>query len=96
MGGNQEGDGQEGLGKSIQALKVIFYADDRIFALPESALLHGAFDTLTGLFDRVGLHTNKVNMVIMACQPCHTPHTWSNEAYTWRVTGRGLFYRERL
>ena len=32
----------------------------------------------------------------MACHPCHTPHAWSTEAYTRRVTGWGLSYRERL
>ena len=46
-GGPQEGDGQEGLGTSIQALSVFFYADDRLIASPMSSHLQGAFDALT-------------------------------------------------
>ena len=54
-----EGDIQEGLVLSIQTLLALFCANDGLVASPESARIQGAFDTLTGLFDRVGLHTNK-------------------------------------
>ena len=47
---------------------------------------------MTGLFGLVGLRNNKVKILIMACQPCHTPHTWSMEVSTRQVTGRGLSY----
>ena len=57
VGAPQEGDGQEVLGTSIQALSALLYADDRILALPESACLQGEFDALAGLFDIVGLRT---------------------------------------
>ena len=77
VGGHQEGAGQEGLGTTIQALSALFYADDGFVASPESARLQGAFDALKGLFDRVGLRTNKGKTVSMACRPCHTPQAWS-------------------
>ena len=64
--------------------------------LPESARLQGEFGVLTGLFDQVGLRTNKVKTVSMACRPCHIPHVWSTEAYTRLVMVQGLSYMERL
>ena len=70
--GGDEGTGQV-LGASIQALVALFNAGDELFASLESACLQGAFDTLTGLFDRVGLQTNEGKTIIMACRPCHTP-----------------------
>ena len=94
--GAQEGAGWEGLGTSIQALLVIFYADNRLVSSPESARLQGAFDTLTGIFNCVGLQNNKVKTVKSACWPCHTPHTWPTETYTQQVKGRGLLYREKI
>ena len=96
VGVPQEGSGKEFLGTSIQALSALFYSDDRLVALPESARLQGAFDALTGLFDRMGLRTNEGNMASMECCPCQTPHAWSTEAYTWKVMERGLSYKERL
>ena len=92
----QEGARQEVLGTSIQALSALFYANDRLVALPERSRLRGAFGALTGLFDQVGFQTNKGKIVIISFRPYHTPHAWSTEAYTWRVTGRGISYRNRL
>ena len=85
--GGQEGAVKEGLATSI------FYADDGLVASKESAHLQGVFDALTGLFDRLGLRTNRGGMAIMACRPFHSPHTWSTEACNWQVKGRGIFYR---
>ena len=71
---------------------MIFYADDRFVASPKSARLKGVFDALAGLFDRVGLRTNKGKTVIMAFRPCHTPQAWSMESYTLRVGGYGTLF----
>ena len=60
-----------------------FYADDGLVASPESARLQGDFDVLMSLFSQVGLNNNKGKTVIMDFRPCHTPHAWSMEAYTW-------------
>ena len=62
--GPQEGARQEGLGTSIQALSALFYTNDVLFLSPESARLQGAFDALTGLFNRLGLRTNKRKTVL--------------------------------
>ena len=81
---------------SIQALSTIFYVDEGLVTSPKSALLQGAFVDLTCLFAYMGLWNNKGKTVNMACFTYHTPHAWSVEAYTWRVTGRELSNRERL
>ena len=51
---------------------------------------------IAAAFREVGLRNNKGKMLTMACWPCHTPPVWSTEAYTRRLMGRGLSYRERL
>ena len=53
-----------------------FYADYGLVTSPDSAHLQGAFDALIGLFDQVGLRTNKGEMGSTTCKMCHTPHTW--------------------
>ena len=93
--GGQEVTGQ-GLGESIQTLLDILYTNDGIIASPESARLQGLFYVLTGLFNQVVLRTNEGKTVSMACPLCRTPHAWSTDSYTRRVTGRGVSYRERL
>ena len=46
-----------------------FYADDRMVASTYPGWLHTAFNTLAGIFDRVGLLTNVRKTVGMVCQP---------------------------
>ena len=58
--------------------------------------LQGAFNTLVGLFDRVGLRTNFGKTVGMVCHPCQATGNLTTEAYRRGVTGVGLTYRERL
>ena len=58
VGGPQGGAGQV-LVNLIETLAALFYADDGLVAFPESARLQGAVSVLTGLFDQVGLRTNK-------------------------------------
>ena len=90
VGGPQEGSILEGLGTSIQDLLALFYAYDVLVASPESTHLQEVFDALTGLFNHVGIQTNEGNTVGIEYMPCHTPQEWSMEAYTRRVTGRGI------
>ena len=73
VGRTQEGAKQEGLGTSIQALLELFYANDGLVVSPESARLQRASDALTGLFDEVGLRTNRGKTASMACRPCLPP-----------------------
>ena len=96
LGEAQEGSRKEGPGMSIQDLSALFYANDGLVASTKSARLQGSFDNLTGLFGRVGLRTNKGKTVSMAFCPCHTPQSWSLEAYTRQVMGMVLYYRDRL
>ena len=58
--------------------------------------IHRAFDVLTELFDRVGLHTNVGKIAIMACQHCCAIGGQSAEAYGLRITGEGISYQDRF
>ena len=57
--------------------------------------LHTAFDTLTGLFDWVGLKTNIRKAMGMVFHPCHAARVKEYKAYTWWMTGAGRSYMER-
>ena len=57
--------------------------------------LQGAFDTLVGLFDRMGLRTNIGNKVGMVFRPCQATGNQSEAAYGRQITGEGPTYRER-
>ena len=88
--------GTEGLGQGVQRLEAYFYADDGILALALATRLQRAFDTLTELFGRVGLHTNVVKTVIMDCKTCLAIGGPYAEAYGIRMMGEGQTYRYRL
>ena len=55
-----------------------------------------AFDVRTEMFDWIGLLTNVVKTVSMACQPCCAIEGHSVEAYVFSTTGEGITYQERL
>ena len=57
--------------------------------------LQGAFDTLTGLFNKVGIRTNNRKTVGMLCCPCRMVETQSEAAYDWRMTKEVITYRDR-
>ena len=59
-----------------------FYADDRMVAYTGPGWIQAAFDTLTGLFDRVGLRKNVRKNVGMVCQPCQAAGVRAYKAYT--------------
>ena len=75
-GTGQEGTRQEGLETSIQTLLTLFYTNDGIVVLLESARLQGVFDALTRLSEQVGLLKNKGNMESEVYQPCKPPRAW--------------------
>ena len=58
--------------------------------------LQGAFNTLVGLFERVGLRTNFGKIVGMVCHPCQAAGNLTMEAYGRRIMGAGPTFRERL
>ena len=88
--------GKEGLVATIQDLLALFYASEFFIASTESAPLQESFDALTGLFECVGIRTNKRNIVSMSCWPCHITKAYSKEAYNLRVTWMRLSFWEQL
>ena len=59
-------------GKHVQEGRhqaALFYADNGMVASSDPRWLQGSFNTLVGLFDRVGLRTNVGNTVSMVCHP---------------------------
>ena len=77
------------LGQEGRHQAVLFYTDDGMVALSEPRWLQGAFNTLVGMFDRVGLRKNIRNTVKMVCHLCQAAGNLSTEAYGRRVTGVG-------
>ena len=74
--GGQDGRGQEGL------YQIVFlYADDGVLASSDPGWLQGAFNTLVGIFDQMGLQLNVGKTVVMVCCPCQESFTQSESAY---------------
>ena len=72
--------------------EAILYADDGMIASTNPGCTQTAFDMLMGTFDWVGLKTNVRKTVGMVCHPCQAAGVWSEEAYTWWVTGEDRGY----
>ena len=84
------------LGKEGKHQTALFYADDGMVASSVPLWLQGAFNTLIGLFGRVGMRKNVGKKFGMVCHPCQAAGNMSEAAYRRRVTGKGTTYRERL
>ena len=74
----------------------LFYTDDDMVASSDPCWLQGAFNTLVGLFDRVGLQINGRKTAGMVCRSYQAAGNMSEAAYGRRITGKGLTYREGL
>ena len=77
-------EGAEERGERVQEGRhqnALFYTDYGMVALSHLRWLQGAFSTLVGLFDRVGLRTNFGKTVIMVCRQCQAAGTQSEVAY---------------
>ena len=72
-----------------------FYANDVMVASNKPGWIQTVFDTLTGLFDWVGLRTNVRKTVGMVCRPCRVAGVRSDKAYTWWMAGLGGICQER-
>ena len=70
-----------------------FYTNYGLFALTDPVWLHGAFETLTSLFDRVGLRKKSGKTFGMIYCPCHSVGTQLESAYEWRMTGEEIIHR---
>ena len=74
----------------------LFYAKDGMVISSDPAWRQGAFITLVGLFDRVGLRKNFGKTVRMVCHPCQAgAGNRTEEAYERRITVEGRSYAER-
>ena len=65
----EEAEARGETGRQGRHQAALFYADDSMVASSEPAWLQGAFNSLVGLFDRVGLQTNVGKTVVMVCHP---------------------------
>ena len=81
--------GQEGWHQAV-----LFYAEYGMVVPSDSQWIQGAFNTLVGLFDRVGLWTNIRKTVDMVCRSCQAAENQSEAAYGRRITGEGPTFRE--
>ena len=70
-----------------------FYADDGMLAPIEPGCLHLAFETLTVLFDWVGIRTKVRKNVRIVCRPFRADRVQSDEAYTQRIKGEGRRFK---
>ena len=72
-----------------------FYTDDVLVVYTGPDWLQGTFDTLTGLYNRVGLQKNAGKKVCILCFPCRTVGIQSEASYARRKTLEGITYRAR-
>ena len=56
-------------GRGVLYCTDFFYTDDIMVASTDPEWIQGVFNTLTGLFDRVGLRNNVGKTVGMLCRP---------------------------
>ena len=68
------------LGKEGRHQAALFYSDGGMVASLDPGWLQGAFNTLVGLFERVGLQTNVGKTDGMVCHPCQAAGNLTLEA----------------
>ena len=73
----------------------LFYAEDGMVTSIDPGWLQLVFDTLTGMFDQVGLQTNVCKTVGMMCRPFREAGVLIDKAYHQRMTGEGRSFKER-
>ena len=79
----------------MQHRAAFFYTDEVLVISTDPVCIQVLFDTLNGLFDRVGLRTNVGTMVGIICCPCRTVGTQLEALYERQMMGEGLTYRAR-
>ena len=89
-------EGMEEQGEGVQEVRhhnTLFYTDDGTVALSDPRWLQGAFSTLVGMFDRMGLRNNVWKTVGMVCRPFQEAGTHSGVAYGRRMTVEGPSFK---
>ena len=67
----------------------LFYTDDGTVASSDPRWLQGVFNTLFGLFYRVGMRTNIRKTFGMICCPCQAAGNQLKAEYRRQITGEG-------
>ena len=70
-------------------------ADNGMVTSADPVWIQSAFDTLTGMFDRVGLQLNVCNTMGMVCRTCQEVGVRSDKAYTRSITVERRIFKER-
>jgi hypothetical protein len=92
---NDGSDADTGLGLTVNERLVLFYADDGLIASRNSEWLQMAIQSLSELFERVGLRTNTTKTETMNCTPGYISGPMSASAYKRRMDGEGQSHRAR-
>ena len=74
----------------------IYYADDRIIAGDNKNRIQELSDLTTELFSKVGLQMNQKKSKLMIGKIGNRRTMIDNDAYSRRITGKGLSWKERL
>ena len=83
-------------GHALMMLKsALFHVDGRMVASTDPLWVQSEFDTLTWIFDLLGLRTNICKIVGVLCRPCRAAEVRADEAYTRQVIGEGRVFKER-
>ena len=65
---------------SLMGKAAFFYADNGLVSSTDLGWLQYLFDTLTVLFDQVGLQTHVCNTMRVVCKPCRSSGVQAYEA----------------
>ena len=87
--------GTDRWGREVLHRSAFFYADNIMVVSNDTDWLQGAFDTLTWLFDMVGIHINIGKTVGIICHPFRAVRTQLEATYEQCMTGEGITYRDR-
>ena len=78
---------------SLTVQVLFFYADDGLVAYTDPGWLQSEFDTLTRIFDRVGMRKNVHKTMGMVCKPFRTAKVRADKAHTRKMTGGGTEFQ---
>ena len=77
----------EEVNASLMVKAALFYADYGLVDSIDPGWIQSAFDTLTEIFDWMGMQNNIRKNVGVVCRPCRADGVWADEAYTRQMTG---------
>ena len=64
-----------------------YYEDNGMVDSTDPVCFQFVFETMTGLFEWVGLQTNFCETVRMVFNTCRAAGVWADKSYTWQMTG---------